>query len=774
MLDRRRGRSRKLRTLGLAGALCLAWLPTHAAIDAHALGARPVDAGDSVRFRVRSAHASRIEAWIYASPDSGAEALRLNLVRDPATGIWSATVPVATLQAQGVTGPVYYGYRAWGPNWPHDPAWSPGNSAGFVADVDAAGHRFNPNKLLIDPYAREISHDPIGPGCSDGTVYASGAAHRHKDSAACAPKGIVLAEEAGSTGSKPTRAFRDEVIYEVHLRGLTMNDTALPASIRGTYAGAAQKAAWLAGLGVTAVEFLPLQETQNDQNDLDPDSTEGDNYWGYMTLNWFAPDRRYASDKSVGGPTREFKAMVKAFHDAGIKVYVDVVYNHTGEGGPWGGSDGVSVYNLLSWRGLDNRSYYSLSADHQYPWDNTGVGGNYNTRNPIAQDLIVDSLAYWRDTLGVDGFRFDLASVLGNRCEHGCFDFDRDDAGTALNRIAAELPARPANGGAGIDLIAEPWAIGGNSYQVGGFPSAWAEWNGDYRDRIRKKQNKLGLETVTTGALATRFAGSSDLYQDDGRRPWHSVNFLAAHDGFTLNDLYAYNSKLNNQPWPYGPSDGGEDHNNSWDQGGAAAAQRQAARTGMALLLLSAGVPMFTGGDEALRTQFGNNNPYNLDSPANWLYWTRDSHEANQETFTRRMLGFRAAHPALRPAQFYSGGDNNGNVMEQLRWFRPDGQQADAGYFGDSGNHAIAWRIDGSEFGDPASAIYVAYNGWSGPVDFTLPWPGAGKSWYRVTDTAAWNEGADAVRLPGAEDPIGGEWTVYGLHGRSLLVLIAR
>jgi isoamylase len=493
-----------------------------------------------------------------------------------------------------------------------------------------------------------------------------------------------------------------------------------------------------------------------------------------MTLNYFAPDRRYSSDKTPGGPTREWKAMVKAFHDAGIKVYIDVVYNHTGEGGAWGGTDGLTVYNLMSWRGLDNPTYYSLTNDLKYSWDNTGVGGNYNTRNTIAQNLIVDSLAYWRTTLGVDGFRFDLASVLGNTCQHGCFNFSKTDTGNAINRIVAELPPRPAGGGSGLDLIAEPWAIGGNSYQVGGFPSGWAEWNGIYRDSMRKKQNKMGVEAVSPAELANRFAGSSDLYGDDGRKPWNSVNFMVAHDGFTLNDLYAYNTKQNSQPWPYGPSDGGEDNNNSWNQGGVVADQRKAARTGLAFLMLSAGVPMITGGDEALRTQFGNNNAYNLDSSANWLFWTRDTIETNHQTYTSRLIAFRKAHPALRPANFYSGVDNNGNVMEQLRWFEPDGTQADSAYLTNANNHAIAWRIDGSEFGDSASAIYVAYNGWSGNVNFTLPWPGTGKQWYRVTDTATWNEGPNTVVVPGSEALIGGEYTIYSVEARSLLLLIAK
>lgn len=744
-----------------------------AAIDASALGARYN--GSNIDFKVFSSRATRIEVFIYKTPSGAQEVVRYVLTKNATTNVWSKSVAVSTLRnTYGITGTVYYGYRAWGPNWPYVSTWKKGLSNGFVSDVDPNGNRFNPNKLLLDPYAREISQDPNTPSCLDGTIYASGATHRNKDSGACAPKGIVLATDTTSIGSKPTRALRDDVVYEVHVRGLTMNDTSIPLAQRGTYAGAAQKAAYLASLGVTAVEFLPVQETQNDTNDVDPTSTSGDNYWGYMTLNFFAPDRRYASDKTPGGPTREWKAMVKAFHDVGIKVFIDVVYNHTGEGSAWGGTDGLTVYNIQSFRGLDNPTYYSLTSDYQYPWDNTGVGGNYNTRNTIAQNLIVDSLAYWRDALGVDGFRFDLASVLGNTCQHGCFNFDKMDAGNALNRIVNELPPRAEAGGSGIDLIAEPWAIGGNSYQVGGFPSGWAEWNGKFRDALRKKQNQLGVETVLTAELATRFAGSSDLYQDDGRKPWHSVNFMVAHDGFTLRDLYAYNSKQNTQPWPYGPSDGGEDSNHSWDQAGIGADQRKAARTGLAFMLLSAGVPMITGGDEALRTQFGNNNAYNLDSAANWLDWSWDSYETNHQTFSQRLIAFRKAHPALRPSNFYSAVDTNGNVMEQLRWFKPDGGVADTAYFTNASNHAIAWRIDGSEFGDSASAIYVAYNGWSGSVNFSLPWPGAGKSWYRVTDTATWNDGANAVVLPGSESYIGGEWTTYGMEARSLLVLIAK
>ncbi|HEX6967444.1 MAG TPA: isoamylase [Micromonosporaceae bacterium] len=747
--------------------------PARAGIDTRGLGARYDASGANITFRVYSAAATRIAVYLYATPSGAQENVSYVLTKG-GDNVFSRTVSVATLRdTYGITGTVYYGYRAWGPNWPYTSSWTKGSAAGFISDVDAAGNRFNPNKLLLDPYAREISHDPLRPGMTDESVYASGPTYRTVDSGPYAPKGIVLPATAPDHGTKPSRAFKDDIVYEVHVRGLTRNDPSVPAAYRGTYRGAAMKAGYLASLGVTAVEFLPVQETLNDANDVDPTSTTGDNYWGYMTVNYFAPDRRYAHDRSPGGPTREFQQMVKAFHDVGIKVYVDVVYNHTGEGGVYrlGGSD---VYNLWSFRGLDNPTYYSLTADRQASWDNTGVGGNYNTYHPVAQDLIVDSLAYWRNTLGVDGFRFDLASVLGNTCQHGCFNYSRTDPNTALNRIVREMPARPAGGGAGTDWIAEPWAIGPGTYQVGNMPAGYAEWNGIYRDTLRRDQNKLGVESVTPGQLADRFAGSSDLYGDDGRRPWHSVNFMVAHDGFTLRDLYACNYKNNSQPWPYGPSDGGSDENLSWDQGGVTADQRRAARNGMAFLALSAGTPMMTGGDEYLRSLRCNNNPYNLDSWANWLSWSWDADQSNFHTYASRMLAFRTAHPALRPANFYSGGDGNGNGMAQLAWFTPAGGTPDVGYWQNANNHAIAWRIDGTEFGDPTSAIYVAYNGWSGDVNFVLPWPGSGRQWYRVTDTSNWAEGPNQVASPGAEAYIGGQGTNYLLRGRGLLLLIAK
>jgi isoamylase len=446
-------------------------------------------------------------------------------------------------------------------------------------------------------------------------------------------------------------------------------------------------------------------------------------------------------------------------------VFIDVVYNHTGEGSAYH-SDDTHTYNLICWRGLDNPTYYALTDDHQFSFDKTGVGGDYNTANPVAQDLIVDSLAWWSNELGVDGFRFDLAAVLGNRCQHGCFMYDKLAPETALNRIARDLSPRSIADAKGIDLIAEPWGVGDGTYQLGNFPSGWSEWNGDYRDKVRRSQNKLGVDSFTTGQLATRFAGSADLFQDDGRRPWNSINFIVAHDGFTLADLYRFNGKNNNQPYPAGPSDGGSDDNISWDQVGNQADQRKAARNGLALLLLTAGTPMITGGDEFLRSLNGNNNPYNLDTAFNWLNYQSNTQQTAFTTFAHRLLEFRATHPALRPVDFYT--------TAQVHWFRPDGGTADAAYFNNPDNHVIAWTIDGPAFHDPSSNIYIAYNAWSSDVSFTLPDPGSGKNWFREMDTSAFLEAAGNIVIPGTEEKIGGDGMTYRLGPRAVLLLVAK
>jgi isoamylase len=770
-----------LAALFLCANLALApTTPAHAAINSMSLGASYNAPQTSITFRVYSANATRMALYLYAS-GYGAQESASYVLSAAGSGVWAVTVPVSTIQSAGISGTVYYGYRAWGPNWPYSASWTKGSSTGFISDVDASGNRFDPNKLLLDPYALEMSQDPLNASNENGNIFASGASYRAIDSGIYAPKGIVLAPITQATGSKPTRAQKDDVIYEVNVRGLTEQDPSIAAAYRGTYYGAGLKASYLAGLGVTAVEFLPVQETQNDANDVTPNSDVGQNYWGYMTEDYFAPDRHYAYNKAAGGPTAEFRAMVQAFHNAGIKVYMDVVYNHTAEGGTWSGSDPTTA-TIESWRGLDNATYYELTAGNQYFYDNTGVGANYNTYNTVAQNLIIDSLSYWTSSMGVDGFRFDLAAVLGNsclngsaqsaapNCPNGGYNFDAADSNVAINRILREFTVRPAAGGSGLDLFAEPWAIGGNSYQLGGFPQGWSEWNGSYRDNLRQAQNDLGNSSVSIGQVASAFSGSSNLFQASGRAPWNSTNFIDVHDGLTLNDVYACNGASNAQAWPYGPSDGGTSTNYSWDQGMSAGTgtlldQRRAARTGMAFEMLSAGTPLMQGGDEYLRTLQCNNNAYNLDSSANWLTtsWTAD--QTNFNTFAKRLIAFRLAHPALRPASWYTA--------SQLVWYQPSGATATTSYWNNSSNHALAYTIDGLPFGD-ANSMYIAYNGWSGSVAFTLPPPPTGTQWYRVTDTCNWNDGANTFVAPGSETLIGVGGTSYSQCGQSLLLLISK
>ena len=702
------------------------------------MGAHYEPDGSAVVFRIASSRASRIELWIYDAA-IGAERVRVVMEREGATDVWRARMPAGEAT-------IYYGYRVWGPNWTYDEAWTPGSMAGFVSDVDGDGNRMNPNKLVFDPYARELSHDPTTPDQPDGSYYSTAAANRLKDSGPVAPKGIVLRDAPAKIGTKPARPFRDEIVYEVHLRGLSMD---AGVECAGTYAGAATRAQYLAELGVTAVELLPVQETPNDRNDVDPATTKGDNYWGYSTLAYFAPDRRYACDRSAGGPTREIRDMVRAFHAEGIKVYVDVVYNHTAEGGGNG---------LLSLRGVDNAGYYQLDRAGTGFTSSNGVGADLAGDKPLTQALVIDSLRYWRDAIGIDGYRFDLAPVLGNTCGPGCFRFDRD---ALPSRIATEL-ARPRDGGFGVDLIAEPWALVAGSYQLGEFPAGWAEWNDRYRDLIRQDQNQKGVAAVTPGWLSARVHGSSELYRPEGRTPAASVNFLVAHDGLTLADLYACNAKNNGQAWPFGPSDGGSGDNKSWDHNGSATAQRQAARTGLALLMLSQGVPMITGGDERLRSLRCNNNPYNLDSPATWLDWSEPAPAFTQ--FTQRLLAFRRAHPALYAHAWIE--------PSQVSWRDAGGGVASGAYMDDATKPVLGWQLDGAALGDPARSICVEYNRDANPVAITLPAPPSGLAWYRVLDTSTGLEAQGNIAAPGDEYRM--QQARYDLAARSLAVFIAR
>ncbi|MCF8205908.1 MAG: hypothetical protein K9J82_12565 [Methylotenera sp.] len=815
------------RVLGWVGCLLIASAllgqPARAQAPGGAdqLGGQLAANGTTVSFRVFSQNATRLEVVLYRQSYGAPPVARYAMSRLPGTSVWQVLVPVATLRNLGfdidplnpgkLFTDIFYGYRAWGPNWPYVSQWVPGSEAGFLADVDTAANRFNPNKLLLDPYALEVTHDylsaAVTPQQSDGAVYASGAGDRARDSGSVAPKGVVaMPYGAGfaalDTGTKPPRAIKDDVIYEAHVRGLTQGDASV-GTCRGTFAGAVAKIPQLRDLGITAIEFMPIHETDNDANDMtdaasqrSATTTKGDNYWGYMTLNYFAPDRRYACDKTIGGPTREFAAMVKAFHDAGIKVVTDVVYNHTAEGGTWSSTD-PSKANLWSLRGLDNATYYLLTrapgtaTDRVWYYDITGTGNTLNARHPRARDLVLHSLAYQRQRLGVDGFRFDLGIALVNAYDNDTnpsdsqrFYFDRLNPDTALARAVAANP--------GVFMSSEPWGLapGGQGYQLGQMPAGVSEWNGGFRDVVRRAQNKYGVKDAdaTRGRLATRIAGSPDLYGDagDGRgKPAFSVNFLNVHDGFTLKDLYACNSQNISQGWPMGPSDGGTADEDSWDNGNDASLQRQQARTGFALLMLSAGVPIFNAGDEFLRGLNCNNNPYNVDASGNWLNWTLTTEQANFRAFAKAMIQFRKNQPALRPENFYATVDGNGNFMAPLDWFGADKSyrtnssdsswwQATVSQPDAAGqNRTLAWRYDGSELGG-GDTVLVLYNAESVNRTFTLPWTGAGKTtWCRVTDTASWAEGPNQVDLAAASC-VGGENATYRVNPRSLAVFIAR
>lgn len=750
--------------------------------------------GRSATFAVRSGRATRILLEIYDR----------NLGRDARRDYWMARGPDGIWRAKiaGIPEGCLYGFRAWGPNWPFSGEWRRGNSSeGFLADVDADGNRFNPNKLLFDPYARELSHDRETPDMKEvhghhAGMYGTGPApyaglldrmppvvRREFDTGPWAPKSVVILD-GSTTGVKPRIPQKDAVIYEAHVRGLTRHPSAsrlratlaglpgfeavedVPAELRGTFAGAGRMAPYLKAMGYTAIELLPVHEFANDLNpegspgwDREVDEPPHGNYWGYMTYGFFAPDLRYAFDKSPGGPTREFKAMVKAFHDAGVEVYLDVVYNHTGEGGLWDASGDTA--ELLSFRGLDNAGYYALAPGNRHYWDSSGCGNNLDVSQPAARELILDSLRYWSGTMGVDGFRFDLATVLGRTGRGFAFD-----GGGGLLREIAETAARE-----GIEVIAEAWDTAG--YHVGDFPRGWAEWNGEYRDTVRRFLKGDG----NAQAFAAALNGDYARFHDQGG-PHKSVNFITAHDGFTLMDLVSYNSKNNGVPWPFGPSDGGADNNLSWDSGGSQALRRQRLRNFVAVQMLSRGVPMILAGDECGRTQNGNNNPYKIDSLAMWQNWDMigsssptalptggsgayhdnygtDGHPSGRNglfLFTRHLLQMRKEHAALRQDVFGDFHLDAGNDVTY--WFtREDGHT-----FLADGDRRVMWRIDGSAVGD--SDFLVGVNMAAAGAFFFLPGAAPGRRWIRIVDTARWAESAGNCWLPARAEAIGGSYWV--------------
>jgi isoamylase len=578
--------------------------------------------GRGVNFSLFSEHATKVELCLFDSPDAPAESQRIALP-EKTNQVWHGFLPDA---APGQI----YGYRVHGP---FDPAH---------------GHRFNPLKVLLDPYAKLIARD---------LAWNDAMLDPKQDTAPSAPLARVMDKTVRSHRDRgPCTPWHETIVYELHVKGFTQQHPDVPKNLRGTYAGLASAAAiaHFRDLGVTAVELLPVHYHIHEHFLMERRLS---NYWGYNTLGFFAPDPRYAAS-GPDGAVHEFQEMVRALHAAGIEVILDVVYNHTAEGNQHGPT--------LSFRGIDNISYYRLDKNGAHYIDFTGCGNSLNVNHPRTLQLIMESLRYWAVEMNVDGFRFDLASALAReRWEvdrlSSFFDIIQQDP------VLSELK-----------LIAEPWDIGPGGYQVGNFPVLWTEWNGKYRDCVRRFWKGDG---GTVGELASRLAGSSDLYAHNGRRPSASLNFITAHDGFTLRDLVSYNHK-HNEANGEDNRDGTND-NLSWncgvegptDDAAINALRGQQQRNFLATLLLSQGVPMLLAGDEFGQTQRGNNNAYCQDSAVAWLDWNLSAEQRTLLDFTREVMRLRKTEPVFRRRHFFQGRPIHGTEIKDLYWLKPDGTE---------------------------------------------------------------------------------------------------
>jgi glycogen operon protein len=602
-----------------------------------------------------------------------------------------------------------YGYRVHGP-------WTP-----------AEGSRCNPAKLLLDPYARAVSGDITwGPAVLPYILGSDGNDISHEDSAPFVQRSVVVDPAFDWGGDRLLRRpLHETVVYEVHVKGFSKRMPDIPEKLRGTYAALAQPAAvdYLTKLGITAVELLPIHQFAHDGHLVERGLR---NYWGYNSIGFFAPQGDYSSVGDGGGQVREFKEMVKALHAAGIEVLLDVVYNHTAEGNHLG--------PMLSLKGFDNAAYYRMvEDDRRYYLDYTGTGNSLNMRHPHTLQLVMDSLRYWTLEMHVDGFRFDLAATLAREL----YDVDRL---SAFFDIIHQDPVLNR-----VKLIAEPWDIGAGGYQVGNFPVLWCEWNGKYRDTTRDYWRS---QEATLGEFSARLTGSSDLYQDDGRKPYASVNFVTAHDGFTLRDLVSYNEKHNEANGE--DNRDGESHNRSWNQGAEGptddaeinARRSRQQRNMLATLVLSQGVPMILGGDEIGRTQQGNNNAYCQDNEISWFDW--DQADGALLEFTRRLIALRAEHPVFRRRRWFKGRPIRGRGVSDIAWFKPDGGEMDEQDWNEwfaksfmvfvNGEALTARDERGRTVKD--TSFCLLFNAHVDPVIFTLPGEPWGRQWTAALDTA--------------------------------------
>jgi glycogen operon protein len=640
--------------------------------------------GMGVNFALFSESAERVELCLF-DPSGRHEVARLPL-REQTDQVFHGYLPQARPG-------LLYGYRVHGPYRPQD------------------GHRFNGHKLLLDPYARNIVgtirwHDALfgyRVGHAQGDL-----SFDRRDSAPYLPRCKVV-ESAFTWGDDrpPNVPWHETVIYELHVKGFTQQHPEVPPELRGTYAGlaCAPVIEYLKRLGVTTIELMPVHSFLDDRHLVERGLR---NYWGYNTIGFFAPEHRYSASGKVG----EFKTMVRTLHEAGIEVLLDVVYNHTAEGNEWGPT--------LAFRGIDNAAYYRLAPDApRHYQDFTGCGNTLDMQHPRVLQLLMDSLRYWVTEMHVDGFRFDLASALARELHavdrlSAFFDILRQDP--VLSRVK---------------LIAEPWDLGDGGYQVGNFPVGWAEWNDKYRDTMRAYWKGEG---GVIGEFAQRLTGSSDLYNRSSRRPYASINFIAAHDGFPLADVVAYNDKHNEANGEDGRD--GHGHNLSWNCGvegptDDAEVRRLRARQQrnfIATLLLSQGVPMLLAGDERGRTQGGNNNAYCQDNPISWLDWSADDDQRTLLAFTQRVMALRAAHPVFRRRDFFQGRPLHGSTVRDIVWLQPDGTEMSEQAWGQDHARALAVFLSGdglNEVDGRGRAVHddsflVLFNADSNEVRFTL------------------------------------------------------
>ncbi|MEM7555784.1 MAG: glycogen debranching protein GlgX [Cyanobacteria bacterium P01_A01_bin.84] len=672
--------------------------------------------GQGTNFAIFSENATAVELCLF---DKQGRETRLAL-REVVNFVWHGYVPSI--------GPGQrYGFRVHGPFAPHE------------------GHRFNSNKLLIDPYAKAVDGDIqfgeeiFGYRWDDPN---EDLGFSELNDAHLIPKGVVVDSFFDWEGDKLLQTPEHEtVIYEMHVKGFTKLHPDIPPRLRGTYAGLAHPAAisHLQSLGVTAVELMPIHHFLSYPGHLA--GKELKNYWGYDSICYLAPYSGYSATKALGQQVKEFKQMVKALHKAGIEVILDVVYNHTGEGNHLGPT--------ISLRGIDNASYYRLvDAGLRYYMDFTGCGNSLNVRHPQVLKLIMDSLRYWVLEMHVDGFRFDLASALAR-------ELYAVDKLAAFFDIIHQDPVL-----ADVKLIAEPWDVGEGGYQVGEFPLLWSEWNGKYRDTVRDFWRG---EDSRLAEFAYRFTGSSDLYRLNGRSPSASINFITAHDGFTLNDLVSYNEKHNEANGE--DNRDGESHNRSWNCGAEGETddqnilklRKKQQRNFLTTLLLSQGVPMLVMGDEMGRTQRGNNNPYCQDNEISWLDWDLQEENENLLDFTRQLIDFRRRHPVFRRRKWFLGRAIYGSGVRDISWFNPDGAEMTEEQWNSGFAKAITILLNGEQIASPGprgeriidEVFLLCFNAHYEMLEFTIPSWLQEWEWSIILDTTKQLFARRGKRYPG-------------------------